>query len=183
MPYVTYDRRQALEPALSSLVSVLEPTIEDLEGAIEVLLTSLQPGADAHDCLGTDSTWKAHPWYDIACLAATALTNMPPDGVQVGDVNYMITSVILRTYFMHNPVSYTSINDIVGVLTALRTGHSPIASPLDKLGVKVAGVLRCVDHEFMRRVHDPFENGKIVDNEDVFESWLGEMYRSEAIRP
>lgn len=176
MPYVTYDRRQALEPALSSLVSVLEPTIEDLEGAIEVLLTSLQPGADVN-------TWKGHTWYDIACLAATALSNMPHYGVQVGDVNYMITSVIIRLYFMHDPISYTKINEIVGVLTALSTRHSPFISPLDEAGVKVAGVLRCVDHEFMRRVHDPFENGKIVDNEDVFESWLGEMYRSEAIRP
>ncbi len=177
MPYIMYHRRQALEPALSVLASHLDPTIEDLEGAIEVLLTSLQPQADRHDCLCTDSTWKDRPWFEVAELAATALANMP-EGVQVGDVNYMITSVILRTYFMHDPVSYTKINDIVGVLTALRTGHSPIISPLDASGVKVAGVLRCVDHEFMRRVHDPYEDGKILDNDDVFEFWLGGMYRA-----
>lgn len=177
MPYVTYARRQALEPALNVLTSNLKPTIEDLEGAIEVLLTSLQPSADQADCLTTDSTWKDRPWYEVACLAATALTNMEM-GVQVGDVNYMITSLILRTWFMHQPVSYTRINDIVGVLTSLRTGHSPIISPFDEAGIQVAGVLRCVDHEFMRRVHDVYEDGKILDNDDVFESWLGDKYKA-----
>lgn len=180
MPYTTYSRRQALEPSLSVLTSNLKPTIEDLEGAIEVLLTSLQPNADQHDGSFLGSSWKDHSWYGAAVLAAAALKNMD-DGVQVGDVNYMITSLILRVWFTHQPVSYARINDIVGVLTTLRAWQSPPTWTRNEEGIKVVGVLRCVDHEFMRRVHDIYEDGKIKDNGDVFESWLGKEYRAPCL--
>lgn len=172
MPYVTPDRREFLEPALAALASILKPTVEHLEGAIEVLLTTLSPTMDRTDSLTQDSTWKDEPWYDVATLAADRLLEIADP--KVGDKNYFISELILRVWFER--VGYSTINTVVGVLSALRASHAPIVSPFDVGLVECLGVLRCLEHELLRRVHDPYEDDQISASGDIFEPRLGSRY-------
>lgn len=58
-----------------------------------------------------------------------------------GELNYLLTKICL-TYLENNFLSYTTINDIIGVL-------------------------ECVKQEFYRRAAAPYENEKIESNGDL----------------
>lgn len=65
------------------------------------------------------------------------------DHAQVsGELNYQITMLIKQYWDNHGP-AYQTINDIVGALSASQA-------------------------EFYRRVAVPYENTKILENEDVY---------------
>lgn len=174
MPYVSPDRREFLEPALSVLSSNLPKTSEALEGAIEVLLTSVYPRLDARNLINqNESKWAKKTWYEVASLAADRLQEI--DSPKAGDKNYFISELILRVWFSER-VSYSAINTVVGVLQALRTDHSPILTPYEENLIEIVGVLRCLEHEFLRRVHDPYEDDQITASGDIFEQRLGPRY-------
>ena len=59
-----------------------------------------------------------------------------------GQLNYLITELI-KAYIPNNTVTYTTVNDIVGVL-------------------------ECAKQEFYRRVASPYEDNKIEKNGDVY---------------
>lgn len=59
-----------------------------------------------------------------------------------GELNYLI-STELDQYITRKGLSYTHINEVMGVLSA-------------------------VAHEFYRRVAVPYEQGKLIDNGEVF---------------
>jgi hypothetical protein len=59
-----------------------------------------------------------------------------------GELNYLITMLIKR-YIHGHGLSYCTINDIVGAL-------------------------ECAKLEFYRRIVGPYENGKQVENGDVY---------------
>jgi hypothetical protein len=59
---------------------------------------------------------------------------------QVGEVNYVISSLIWKLF--QNKVSYTNANNLIGVL-------------------------ECVKQEFIRRKLNDYEDGKIVANGDL----------------
>lgn len=63
-----------------------------------------------------------------------------------GELNYVLTMIVLR-YVEDRGLSYTTINEVVGVLTAARD-------------------------EFYRRVAVPYENRKIEENGDVLSPYL-----------
>lgn len=62
-------------------------------------------------------------------------------GVTPGDLNYIITRTIL-TYIARKGLSYTHLNDVVGVLDSAKA-------------------------EFQRRLVGPYEDRKIAENGDV----------------
>jgi len=64
-----------------------------------------------------------------------------PYPTTAGELNYMITR-LLRSYFLQNP-SYQTANDILGALE----------------GAKL---------EFYRRVVEPYEDDKMIENGDVY---------------
>ena len=64
------------------------------------------------------------------------------DAITPGDMNYIITRLLLA-YLKHAGVSYTTLNCALGILT-------------------------CVKHEFYRRAVADYEEGKIVQNGDVY---------------
>ena len=68
--------------------------------------------------------------------------NRVPVATSAGELNYMLTCTILD-YLKLNGLSYATINDIVGALE----------------GAKL---------EFYRRIAEPYENKKILDNGDVY---------------
>lgn len=59
-----------------------------------------------------------------------------------GELNYLMTR-ICQDYLKEVGKSYTSMNAVIGVL-------------------------ECVKHEFQRRLLDPYEDGKIKENGDVY---------------
>ena len=63
------------------------------------------------------------------------------DGITPGELNYFITKIV-HTYIQTRGLSYTYINDIVGVLD-------------------------CVKAEFQRRIVNGYEDVKIFENGDV----------------
>jgi hypothetical protein len=60
-----------------------------------------------------------------------------------GELNYQIARLIKGYIAMHNGLSYQVINDIIGVL-------------------------ECQKLEFYRRLAVPYEDRKILENEDVY---------------
>lgn len=63
-------------------------------------------------------------------------------GISVGEVNYMITQIILA-WADSQGISYATLNSVMGVLS-------------------------CVAREFYRRVVVPYEDKKCAENGDVF---------------
>jgi len=73
-----------------------------------------------------------------------------PDIRNVGELNYVITRVILGYLKSHAP-------------------HPQAACAFNYAGLnEIVGVLECVKQEFLRRVVAPYENGKIAENGDVY---------------
>jgi hypothetical protein len=69
------------------------------------------------------------------------LTNVK-DAMTAGELNYQITELI-RNYWIGFP-NYQGINDIVGAL-------------------------ECAKQEFIRRVVNPYEDKKIIENGDIYD--------------
>jgi len=67
------------------------------------------------------------------------LVEQVPEDLKVGELNYLITKTLLAT----KPHGYTAYNALVGVL-------------------------ECVKLELYRRVIGPYEDGKMVENGDVY---------------
>lgn len=59
-----------------------------------------------------------------------------------GNLNYLITS-LLKRYWKNSPQNYQAINDIVGAVEGAK-------------------------QEFIRRIVNPYEDGKIKENGDVY---------------
>lgn len=72
------------------------------------------------------------------------LVNDPLDAENAGELNYMIT-VLIKTYLKKKGLCYQTCNDIVGALDNAKG-------------------------EFKRRVQDPYEDKKIRENGDVYET-------------
>jgi len=64
------------------------------------------------------------------------------DGITPGELNYLISKICL-TYVTRKGLSYTFLNDIMGVLSSC-------------------------SKEFYRRVVAPYENEKVIQNGDCF---------------
>ena len=60
-----------------------------------------------------------------------------------GELNYVITQVILRYFRNRGAISYSAINEVIGVL-------------------------ECAKLELYRRVAAPYEDKKIIQNGDVY---------------
>jgi short subunit dehydrogenase-like uncharacterized protein len=71
-----------------------------------------------------------------------SLTKRMSKDMTAGDLNYVITKLILRFNQLHG-LSYSTINDIVGVLESAKA-------------------------EYQRRVVSNYENQKCVDNGEVY---------------
>lgn len=67
-----------------------------------------------------------------------------PEDMKAGDLNYLLTSILLK----QNPKNYTDYN-------------------------KLIGVLECCKLEFYRRAISAYEDEKITQNGDVFPQWAG----------
>lgn len=81
-----------------------------------------------------------NPAIDQVLSALRQLASDDPDNNFEGNMNYVITSLIAKSY----NVSYRDIND-------------------------VRGMLACVADEYYRRVAGPYENQKAFENGDVYD--------------
>jgi hypothetical protein len=108
-----------------------------------------------------------------------------------GELNYAIT-MVCDAYIAKTGVSYTKLNEVVGVLTravlAVQQVSVPVHMDYDRTefgrGVnrlawdykqnkkasadEVVGVLECAKLEIYRRIAAPYEDKKIVENGDVY---------------
>jgi len=78
--------------------------------------------------------------FDSVLLELTRVIGL--NGISAGELNYLITS-LAKFYLERHGVSYSIINDIVGIL-------------------------ECAKQEFYRRVAAPYEDKKIKLNKDVY---------------
>ena len=101
----------------------------------------------------------------------------------VGELNYRCTR-ILDTWLSEVGVKYTNLNRAIGEVEAahdwakLPPAGTPGRAIMDEISrflgtargdkTDVKGVLRCVELELYRRIAAPFEDIKIIENEDVY---------------
>lgn len=177
MPYVYVSpNRDIIDPWIRQIAD-LSPAenINALEGQIMVILGAWYPGIDKPSILEPNhnpSELAGEIWFGPALSLANRLKDM--DGLKQGDINYAITALIIETWFADGKPGYSKINDVVGVLTFLRTVLAPIVHPFEPRLVQILGILRCAEHEFLRRVHDPYENLKLWENTDCYPEEIAE---------
>lgn len=82
------------------------------------------------------------PYIDKAERRALQLDSIAEEITSPGMLNYAITR-LADQYLRRDPLSYTRINEIMGVLA-------------------------CAQQEFYRRVATPYEEGKLKANGDVY---------------
>lgn len=110
-----------------------------------------------------------------------------------GELNYLISKEIINE-LNQGEFSYSSMNDIVGILEMLkndifagrniRTSQRYFASSIGQLildseymdDVEIAGAIENAKDEFQRRIQHPYENNKIVLNGDIYNEIIGEPF-------
>jgi hypothetical protein len=163
MPYIPENRREELEvPLLAFNATQRGADRADLLDSVLLILSAYEEAAKPSDDFN---------WTDEAANLRDALCALR-DGPNVGDLNYTITR-FLEGVVIGDEVRYSKINLCAGLLSTLRTASAPILSgfgglpAFDRL-VDCMGVLRCCEHEFLRRLHDPYEDACIKKNGDCF---------------
>jgi len=170
MPYIPQDRRDLLEEPLLRFIELHKGSSNArLCDCVLVILSSFNE--DAGSSLGFH-------WEDTDFDLRDSLTDLP-DGPNVGDLNYTITR-FLEGAVIEDEVRYSKLNRCVGVLSTLRVLSAPLLSgarceELANNLIDCLGVLRCCEHEFLRRLHDPYEDKCIEKNGDCFEHYRIEL--------
>jgi hypothetical protein len=162
MPYIPEDRRDLLETSLEDYAVTLKgKTNLELCDAVLLVLSAFEDAASP----GGDFDWN-----DEAANLCDDLGDLP-NGPNVGDLNYTITC-LLEKAVIGIEVRYSKLNRCAGILSTLRTGCAPVLQNADEdvcnRLIDCLGVLRCCEHEFLRRLHDPYEDSCIDRNGDCF---------------
>lgn len=165
MPYIPTKRREALEAPLRAFIEERKGSDNlDLCACVLLILSAYE-----------DAAKPSEEFYfsEAAIDLRDALEDLTPN---VGDLNYTITR-FLEGAVIEDEVRYSKLNRCAGVMTTLRVSCAPILGAamgerytMNRL-IDCLGVLRCCEHEFLRRLHDVYEDAMIEKNGDCFKHY------------
>jgi hypothetical protein len=157
MPYITQEMRVPLRPCIDKVVERAERKGDVTPSRVGEIIEGLLICTYQEECPIVGSA----P-YDVMIvrdLISTILTEFEP-AKRWGVLNYCVCKLIVKT-ILARKFNYNQLQAVMEALEAAREHVS--AKPL-------RGLLRCVEHEFYRRVVAPYEDTKIAceENGDVF---------------